>query len=592
MQASITVELLNSLSKLSKQLQKRVQKTLLAYVRNQAQPGLRLHKIAHPSDCIWSLSANRDVRIILSRTAGRTTFLYVAHHDDAYEWVSRRKFFSTQNTFRIIEVETQQQQNRTEHKLPPEQVPEYLDMLKKQLSNIEDEDTLLDFIAEMPIGEDYKSDLLEYVIAGTTKYTLTPNYHVKALDDAELEAALRYPLDLWRVFLHPRQEAIASLPPTESRYITGGPGTGKTVCLVHRIKAVLSQISPDQSVLLVTYKTHLYSYLLDMLRKLNIDTDRVIIVDVSQMNNASLIHTTSEHGATSVLDEADVAWKNNCFIVSQGILYFHGEYPTQLSHIFVDEYQDFRGQQYSILADLAEIAPFTICLDYSQAVYRYPSKHVRDVLNSNFGSLAALTHCYRLNDQILHRVRNVLLTARVVSTFAVSTKFQFEMGPFEVTNLASMVPAVTGPAPLVYSYGSREDLDTILVSQVRSLRQAFADDEIVVTAFFPEIYRHARGDLDFQSDTIPQSLREHYRFVYTLKGMEWKAGIIILDDAMCDLLTLNRSLFTSTVPDGFKGSGDNIKRMFNLLYVALSRFRDFVCICYPEKYSVVLDAMF
>jgi len=46
------------------------------------------------------------------------------------------------------------------------------------------------------------------------------------------------------------------------------------------------------------------------------------------------------------------------------------------------------------------------------------------------------------------------------------------------------------------------------------------------------------------------------------------------------------------LPDGFKGDADNVRRMYNLLYVGLSRFRDFLAVFYPAKYAIVLDAVF
>ncbi|MFE4307985.1 UvrD-helicase domain-containing protein [Streptomyces sp. NPDC056517] len=69
----------------------------------------------------------------------------------------------------------------------------------------------------------------------------------------ELADILAKPFDAWRVFLHPAQRRIAYRPgyagPTQ---ITGGPGTGKTVVALHRVKHLLGR-SPDTRVLLTTY---------------------------------------------------------------------------------------------------------------------------------------------------------------------------------------------------------------------------------------------------------------------------------------------------------------------------------------------------
>ena len=53
----------------------------------------------------------------------------------------------------------------------------------------------------------------------------------------ELLALLAKPLALWRIFLHPSQEEIAYRPSYwGSAQVTGGPGTGKTVVALHRVK--------------------------------------------------------------------------------------------------------------------------------------------------------------------------------------------------------------------------------------------------------------------------------------------------------------------------------------------------------------------
>jgi superfamily I DNA/RNA helicase len=58
-----------------------------------------------------------------------------------------------------------------------------------------------------------------------------------AVDGQELREALARPFDLWRVFLHPQQRAVAYRDGYQGPVrITGGPGTGKTVVAVHRAR--------------------------------------------------------------------------------------------------------------------------------------------------------------------------------------------------------------------------------------------------------------------------------------------------------------------------------------------------------------------
>ncbi|MET9974703.1 UvrD-helicase domain-containing protein [Streptomyces microflavus] len=69
----------------------------------------------------------------------------------------------------------------------------------------------------------------------------------------ELADILTKPFDAWRIFLHPSQRRIAYRPSYAGPVqITGGPGTGKTVVALHRVKHLLDR-APDTRILLTTY---------------------------------------------------------------------------------------------------------------------------------------------------------------------------------------------------------------------------------------------------------------------------------------------------------------------------------------------------
>lgn len=597
MQISITTDLLKSLSKLSNTEQKRTHKTIMAIARNDKSSGLRPHKIQHPSTAIFSYSVNRDIRIIVHRKENQMTLLHVGHHDAAYAWVERRKFVSTGSELKIIvpyeEVDNTLAEPVAEAARPSIEMLEDLERHKRELKQISDDDEALAYIEQLPLDERSKTDLLEYVVEIFAKYAIAPRYSIKALkDDHELAEALTYPLDLWRVFLHPRQAEIVNLPHDSSQVITGGPGTGKTVCLVHRMKQVINFLTEDQKVLLVTYKSQLSGYILEMMRKIGVDESKVLIVDVNDMNVANVVNITSQRPSTSTFDTLDPAWKQNCFVISANTLHYYYDRLVELAHLFVDEYQDFRVQQLDIIDQLNDYVPSTICVDYSQAIYRPPRRQVAEAVSTNDTDIVELSYCYRLNDQVIQRLKKVLLAAQVVANYARGTRFQFEMITREARVIDSLFPAVFGSPPTLFTYESQEDLHTFLTLHVSEMCKSFEKDEFIVTTFFPGVELSPREDVGYQKELFPEPIQEYYRYIYTLKGLEWKAGVIILDEVICSLLNLNRSLFVNQAPDGFRGSKDNVKRMFNLLYVALSRFRDYLCICYPAKYSLIVDGIF
>ena len=95
----------------------------------------------------------------------------------------------------------------------------------------------------------------------------TPGQVAFVSGQEELQLILAYPFAAWRTFLHPSQREIAYRPSyTGPAQVTGGPGTGKTVTVLHRAaflaaRARRSQPSsrsrPAARVLLTTFNGNL-----------------------------------------------------------------------------------------------------------------------------------------------------------------------------------------------------------------------------------------------------------------------------------------------------------------------------------------------
>ncbi|WP_427922828.1 UvrD-helicase domain-containing protein [Streptomyces sp. cg40] len=95
----------------------------------------------------------------------------------------------------------------------------------------------------------------------------------------ELADILEKPFAAWRVFLHPSQRRVAyRVSYSGPAQVTGGPGTGKTVVALHRVKHLLSR-SPDSRVLLTTYTNALAGALRENLSLL-LDGDRELLARV------------------------------------------------------------------------------------------------------------------------------------------------------------------------------------------------------------------------------------------------------------------------------------------------------------------------
>lgn len=79
-------------------------------------------------------------------------------------------------------------------------------------------------------------------------------------DDDFLRGILKYPLEQWRVFLHPAQRALVEKTFAGPARVLGGPGTGKTVVAMHRARYLagrLLRLRSRRNILFTTFSKNL-----------------------------------------------------------------------------------------------------------------------------------------------------------------------------------------------------------------------------------------------------------------------------------------------------------------------------------------------
>ncbi|MDQ3030944.1 MAG: AAA family ATPase [Myxococcota bacterium] len=103
--------------------------------------------------------------------------------------------------------------------------------------------------------------------------------------ELDLDAALKHPLDVWRVFLHPRQRRIARAHTKGPTRVLGGAGTGKTVVALHRVGFLVREVykKPDDRVLFTTFTRNLAHDLKSQLAKL-LEPDELARVEVTNID--------------------------------------------------------------------------------------------------------------------------------------------------------------------------------------------------------------------------------------------------------------------------------------------------------------------
>ncbi len=98
----------NSLLKLTNEEQKLVKTTAFELQLDPSGNGNSFHKLDRAKDPnFWSVRVNADLRIIVHRLSGSLMLCYAGHHEDAYDWASRRKLTVHPQTgaAQIIEVQ-------------------------------------------------------------------------------------------------------------------------------------------------------------------------------------------------------------------------------------------------------------------------------------------------------------------------------------------------------------------------------------------------------------------------------------------------------------------------------------------------------
>ncbi|MBT2477507.1 DEAD/DEAH box helicase [Streptomyces sp. ISL-94] len=116
----------------------------------------------------------------------------------------------------------------------------------------------------------------------------TPNGIVEVTGPGELERILTEDFVRWRVFLHPAQRRYAYHPGFNGpAQVTGGPGTGKTVVALHRVRHLLRTGREGDRILLTTFTNAMAAALRDSLALLLGDADAHLLdrVDVTTVDS-------------------------------------------------------------------------------------------------------------------------------------------------------------------------------------------------------------------------------------------------------------------------------------------------------------------
>jgi len=286
-----------AVTKLPANIQAKVNNLVMKFQRNPKSPGLNYETLNVRDHNMRSLRVDQAYRVILTAPEEGNVylFLWVDHHDKAYEWAERHTCKVNPNTGTVQLYSTRQIVSDDEQPVA-ESIQETLafaglkdrQLLKigvpeEQLSLVRvvrSEEDLDGLVGTLPkeayeglfyfmAGESYDAILLERELKEEEQFD--PNDFVAALDriqsqsnfvvaedETELLNMLNAPLDKWRVFLHPSQRRLATGVKNGPVRVLGGAGTGKTVVAMHRAKWLAQNVADEtQKVLFTTFTKNL-----------------------------------------------------------------------------------------------------------------------------------------------------------------------------------------------------------------------------------------------------------------------------------------------------------------------------------------------
>ncbi|MFC9910170.1 UvrD-helicase domain-containing protein [Streptomyces sp. NPDC127197] len=159
----------------------------------------------------------------------------------------------------------------------------------------QDQREVLQYLAEGCTVEEVWQDIVAPALQAAAQPVDTQDYdtaiqHSRArialvTASEELRDILEKPFAAWRVFLHPSQRKVAYRASYSGpAQITGGPGTGKTVVALHRVKHLLGYLRDGDRILLTTYTNALVNALRSGLESLVEDPELRERVDISTVD--------------------------------------------------------------------------------------------------------------------------------------------------------------------------------------------------------------------------------------------------------------------------------------------------------------------
>ena len=310
----------DSFINLPKTTQKKVVEFQKKFREDSKSAGIHLEPLSNVKDkSLRSARVDQTYRAIIKTPDAGDVFylLWVDHHDEAYDWASRKVFEwneITQSVQMFIAPEVIVEESPTIPVKPAQKtffgkieseklirigVPEILLPSIQNIDSLEELERLEKFIP---------SDVFEnlfYLLEGANIEELIteisegrvgdedPDKEVKSFnnqrsfieltDDSLFNDALSGSFSKWKYYLHPSQRKLVTGDFKGSVKVSGGAGTGKTVAALHRLKYLSEIRQAGEEILFSTFTKALTENLTELIRGLNIDTSHITLTNIDKL---------------------------------------------------------------------------------------------------------------------------------------------------------------------------------------------------------------------------------------------------------------------------------------------------------------------
>lgn len=294
---ALSLTFMEALDKLDKSTRKKVREFIEKFNEDPTRSGINIEKLKYCVDeKIRSVRIDKTYRGILAVQDDTYLFLWVDHHDEAYDWAARKRCDVNDVTGAIQLYDSKV----TEISI------EQINSITGLFDALSDEDLLqigvtkiaIPYIRNLKNEQEFNDsrellpedvfENLSYVVEGfPIEEILTlievesqPTTFAEALENSshrgfyviegeeELKQMMDAPSEKWRVFLHPKQKEIVEKSFSGPARAMGSAGTGKTVVAMHRAKFLAENMKNREKILFTTFTVNLAKDIEDNLKKI------------------------------------------------------------------------------------------------------------------------------------------------------------------------------------------------------------------------------------------------------------------------------------------------------------------------------------